>query len=159
MRRLSCPLSHAHIGYFERFNFIASSPAVSNFHHYAIRWDISSAQRSTFMANYMQTTRRRWLNAPAFGVTTISFGQQRLEYQSKARHHEADHYHQLRTVNDFQFGYSNNVIDIKTSSVSDKILASRSGFTYTELFPETSGSFPALNLNDGFGMLQHTAVF
>ena len=64
-----------------------------------------------------------------------------------------------RTVNDFQFGYSHNTIDIKTSTVSDQALASRAGFTYTELFPETNGSFLVLNLNDGFGQVQHTAPF
>lgn len=50
-----------------------------------------------------------------------------------------------RLVNDFQFGYSNNNLAYRTSASSDPNLSGRQGFTYTELFPETSGSFPSLN--------------
>ncbi len=64
-----------------------------------------------------------------------------------------------RLVNEFQFGYTENFINFRTSSVSDPVLASRSGFTYTELFPETSGSFPTVNGVDGFGTLNHQAPF
>jgi hypothetical protein len=64
-----------------------------------------------------------------------------------------------RLVNEFQFGYTSNFINFRTSSVSDPVLASRSGFTYTELFPQTSGSFPTVNGVDGFGGLQHQAPF
>jgi outer membrane receptor protein involved in Fe transport len=62
-------------------------------------------------------------------------------------------------VNEFQFGYTNNFIHFQTSKDSDPTLASRSGFTYTELFPQTSGSFPTVNGVDGFGTLQHQAPF
>jgi len=62
-------------------------------------------------------------------------------------------------VNEFQFGYTNNFIHFQTSAKSDPTLASRSGFTYTELFPQTSGSFPTVNGVDGFGTLQHQAPF
>ncbi len=62
-------------------------------------------------------------------------------------------------VNEFQFGYTNNYIHFQTSKSSDPVLASRSGFTYTELFPQTSGSFPTVNGVDGFGTLQHQAPF
>ena len=62
-------------------------------------------------------------------------------------------------VNEFQFGYTNNFIHFQTSEESDPTLASRSGFTYTELFPQTSGSFPAVNGVDGFGSLAHQAPF
>lgn len=64
-----------------------------------------------------------------------------------------------RVVNEVQFGYTNNFIHFQTSKSSDPTLASRSGFTYTELFPETSGSFPTVNGVDGFGTLQHQAPF
>src|SRR6266480_4182170 len=138
------------------FNFIASSPGVSNFNHYAIRWDHMIGAKATFMANYMQT------NTPLIGLNSSGFwGDDNFpsvssDWYTKAKlvTMKLTTIISSRTVNDFQFGYSNNVIDIKTSTVSDKTLASRSGFTYTELFPETSGSFPALNLQDGFGMLQ-----
>ena len=45
---------------------------------------------------------------------------------------------------------------------ADKTLSSRDGFTYTELFPETSGSFPSLNQGttlDGFAPLGQGAPF
>ncbi len=62
-------------------------------------------------------------------------------------------------VNEFQFGYTNNFIHFQTSKDSNPALASRAGFTYTELFPQTSGSFPTVNGVDGFGTLQHQAPF
>ena len=62
-------------------------------------------------------------------------------------------------VNEFQFGYTNNFIHFQTSKASDPILASRAGFTYTELFPQTSGSFPTVNGVDGFGSIVHQAPF
>jgi outer membrane receptor protein involved in Fe transport len=62
-------------------------------------------------------------------------------------------------VNEFQFGYTNNYIHFQTSAKSDPTLASRAGFTYTELFPQTSGSFPTVNGVDGFGSLSHQAPF
>jgi outer membrane receptor protein involved in Fe transport len=143
------------------FNFIASSPAVSNFNHYGIRWDHQFGAKATLMANYMQT------NTPLAGLNSSGFwGDDNFpsvnsDWNTKAKmaNIKLTTVISTRTVNDFQFGYSTNVIDIKTSTVSDPVLASRSGFTYTELFPETSGSFPALNLSDGFDMLQHTAPF
>jgi outer membrane receptor protein involved in Fe transport len=64
-----------------------------------------------------------------------------------------------RIVNDFAFGYTNNYIHFQTSKKSDPVLASRSGFTYTELFPQTSGSFPTVNGVDNFGTLSHQAPF
>jgi len=67
-----------------------------------------------------------------------------------------------RFLNDFQFGYSNNALSYVTAASADPMLSSRAGFTYTELFPETSGSFPSLNQNstlDGFAPLGHGAPF
>jgi outer membrane receptor protein involved in Fe transport len=67
-----------------------------------------------------------------------------------------------RLVNDFQFGYSNNSLSYVTAATADPTLSSRAGFTYTELFPETSGSFPSLNQGstlDGFAPLGHGAPF
>jgi len=153
------PLPNADIS--NGFNFIASSPGVSNFNHYAIRWDHVIGAKATFMANYMQTnTPLTALNSDGFWGDD-NFPSVSSDWYTKAKlvTMKLTTIISPRTVNDFQFGYSNNVIDIKTSSVSDKALASRSGFTYTELFPETSGSFPALNLQDGFDALSHNAPF
>jgi len=143
------------------YNFIASSPAISNFNHYGIRWDHQFGAKATLMANYMQTnTPLTALNSSGFwGDDNFPSVSSDWNTHAKIATIKLTTVLSSRTVNDFQFGYSNNVIDIKTSTVSDKVLASRSGFTYTELFPETSGSFPALNLDDGFDMLQHTAPF
>jgi outer membrane receptor protein involved in Fe transport len=67
-----------------------------------------------------------------------------------------------RLLNDFQFGYSSNALAYVTAASADPALSSRAGFTYTELFPETSGSFPSMNqgaLLDGFAPLGHGAPF
>jgi outer membrane receptor protein involved in Fe transport len=156
------PLPNADIS--NGFNFITSSPAVSNFNHYAIRWDHQFGAKATLMANYMQTnTPLTALNGNGpnnfWGDDNFPSVSSDWNTHAKIATIKLTTVISPRTVNDFQFGYSNNVIDIKTSTVSDPALASRAGFTYTELFPETSGSFPALNLNDGFDMLQHTAPF
>ena len=153
------PLPNADIA--NGFNFIASSPAVSNFNHYGIRWDHQFGAKATLMVNYMQTnTPLTALNSSGFWGDD-NFPSVSSDWNTKAKlaNIKLTTVISTRTVNDFQFGYSNNVIDIKTSTVSDPTLASRAGFSYTELFPETSGSFPALNLDDGFDMLQHTAPF
>jgi outer membrane receptor protein involved in Fe transport len=62
-------------------------------------------------------------------------------------------------VNDFQAGYSSNNLSYVTGQSSDPALASRAGFTYTELFPETTGSFPTLNPVEAFAGLGHGAPF
>jgi len=106
------------------FNFIASSPGVSNFNHYAIRWDHMIGAKATFMANYMQT------NTPLIGLNSSGFwGDDNFpsvssDWYTKAKlvTMKLTTIISSRTVNDFQFGYSNNVIDIKTSGVSDKTL-------------------------------------
>jgi outer membrane receptor protein involved in Fe transport len=64
-----------------------------------------------------------------------------------------------RLVNDVQFGYTNNKIHFQTGASSDPTLASRAGFDYTELFPQTSGSFPLVNGVDNFGSVFHQAPF
>jgi outer membrane receptor protein involved in Fe transport len=145
-------------------NFIASAPGVSNFNHFAVRWDHMIGEKATFMANYMQT------NTPLTALN--GSGPKNFWGDDNFPSVSSDWYTAAkivtlklttiissRTVNDFQFGYSHNTIDIKTSKSSDPVLASRAGFTYTELFPATSGSFPQLTLNDGFGLLSHQAPF
>jgi outer membrane receptor protein involved in Fe transport len=62
-------------------------------------------------------------------------------------------------LNDFQVGYSSNALAYVTGASSDPTLASRTGFTYTELFPETTGSFPTLNPVEVFNGLGHGAPF
>ena len=67
-------------------------------------------------------------------------------------------------VNDFEAGYSHNNITFVTGRTSDPTLASRAGFTYTELFPETSGSFPTVYSVEAFGsvsgfLIAHQAPF
>src|SRR5262249_50966974 len=115
------------------FNFIASSPAISNFNHYGIRWDHQFGAKATLMANYMQTnTPLTALNSSGFWGDD-NFPSVSSDWNTKAKITtiKLTYVISSRTVNDFQFGYSNNVIDIKTSTVSDPTLASRDGFTYT----------------------------
>jgi outer membrane receptor protein involved in Fe transport len=142
------------------FNFTFSSPLTTNSNHRSVRWDHVLGDKATLMVNYMQTaTKQLNLNNNNWGDDNFPSVSSDWYYTGALATVKLTYVISSRTVNDFQFGYSNNTINWGTSTVSDPALASRAGFTYTELFPQTSGSFPTASLNDGFGGLTHTAPF
>ncbi|MCC7342158.1 MAG: TonB-dependent receptor [Bryobacterales bacterium] len=64
-----------------------------------------------------------------------------------------------RMLNVAQFGYSARPCGLVDGKTSDPKLLSREGYTYTELFPETSGSWPRNRGFDGFDSLKHRSNY
>jgi hypothetical protein len=141
------------------FNFITSSPEGSSTNHVAFRWDHNIGEKATLMVNYMQSNNPSSNSNTGWGDDSFPSVSSDWFYGSKLGSIKLTYMISPRTVNDFQVGYSGNEISFVTSKASDPVLASRDGFTYTELFPETSGSFPTFWGVDNFGALVHTAPF
>ena len=142
------------------FNFIASenTGTIDNVQLY--RWDHNFTEKAMLMVRLMSEDQGlAGINNQLWGDD--SFPSVNSDWNFTAKNAVAKFTYLItpRMVNDFQFGFTNNFIHFQTGSSSDKTLASRAGFTYTELFPETSGSFPTLNGVDGFGSLAHQAPF
>jgi outer membrane receptor protein involved in Fe transport len=142
------------------FNYIVSSPTVTNVDQETYRWDHYIGQKATMMVRWMQMKQAlNGINNQLWGDD--SFPSVNSDWQwlgSNAALHMTYSFSPT-VVNDFEFGYSHNYISFVTGKSSNATLASRSGFTYTELFPETSGSFPSMWGVENFGAVTHTAPF
>ena len=142
------------------FNFIASenTGTIDNVELY--RWDHNFSEKATLMVRYMgEDQGLGGINSQLWGDDNFPSVNSDWAFTAKNAVAKFTYLISPRMVNDFQFGFTNNFIHFQTSKTSDPTLASRSGFTYTELFPETSGSFPTLNGVDGFGSVFHQAPF
>lgn len=64
-----------------------------------------------------------------------------------------------KLLNVVQFGYNARPFGLVDGKTSDPKLLSREGFTYTELFPETSGSWPRNRGFDGFDSIKHRSNY
>lgn len=142
------------------FNFIASenTGTIDNVQLY--RWDHNFSEKAALMVRLMgEDQGLAGINSQLWGDD--NFPSVNSDWQFTAKNAVAKFTYLItpRMVNDFQFGYTNNYIHFQTGKSSDATLASRAGFTYTELFPQTSGSFPGFNGVDGFGTVQHFAPF
>ncbi len=142
------------------FNFIASenTGTIDNVQLY--RWDHNFTEKAMLMVRVMgEDQGLGGINSQLWGDD--NFPSVNSDWQFTAKNTMAKFTYLItpRMVNDFQFGYTNNFIHFQTGKSSDPKLASRAGFTYTELFPQTSGSFPGFNGVDGFGTVQHFAPF
>lgn len=142
------------------FNFIASenTGTIDNVQLY--RWDHNFSEKATLMVRLMSEDQGLGgINSQLWGDDNFPSVNSDWGFTAKNAVVKFTYLITPRMVNDFQFGYTNNFIHFETGKSSDATLASRSGFTYTELFPQTSGSFPAFNGVDGFGTVQHLAPF
>jgi hypothetical protein len=142
------------------FNFFANEPTVTNVDQETYRWDHYISEKARVMVRYMRMSQSlNGINTQLWGDD--SFPSVNSDWKWLGRNAVLHITNMLspRLVNDFEFGYSHNHITFVTGQTSDKTLASRAGFTYTELFPQTSGSFPTLNAVESFGAVQHTAPF
>ena len=142
------------------FNFIASenTGTIDNVQLY--RWDHNFSEKAMLMVRFMNEDQGlAGINSQLWGDDNFPSVNSDWNFTAKNAVAKLTYLITPRMVNDFQFGFTNNFIHFQTGASSDPTLASRSGFTYTELFPETSGSFPALNGVDGFGNVAHQAPF
>jgi outer membrane receptor protein involved in Fe transport len=142
------------------FNFIASenTGTVDNVQLY--RWDHNFTEKAMLMVRVMSEDQGlAGINNQLWGDDNFPSVNSDWNFTAKNAVVKLTYLITPRMVNDFQFGYTNNFIHFQTGKSSDPTLASRSGFTYTELFPQTSGSFPGFNGVDGFGTVQHFAPF
>jgi len=142
------------------FNFIASenTGTIDNVQLY--RWDHNFSEKAMLMVRFMSEDQgQAGINGQHWGDDNFPSVNSDWNFTAKNAVAKLTYLITPRMVNDFQFGFTNNFIHFQTGASSDPTLASRSGFTYTELFPETSGSFPALNGVDGFGNVAHQAPF
>ena len=150
------------------FNWIASEPTVTSVNDATYRWDHYVGEKARVMLRYIGMTQA--LN----GINAInglwgddSFPSVNSDWKWVGRNAVLDITNTLspRLVNEFEAGYSHNNITFVTGRTSDPALASRAGFTYTELFPQTSGSFPTVNSVEAFGsvsgsvLIAHQAPF
>ncbi len=151
------PLPNAN---FNGFNFIASEPRNTVDDVQLYRWDHNFSEKAMLMVRTMEEKQDLGnINNQLWGDDNFPSVSSDWTFQAWNTVAKLTYLITPHMVNDFQVGYTQNFIHFQTSSVSDPTLASRAGFTYTELFPETSGSFPTVNGSDGFGTLQHQAPF
>ena len=141
------------------FNFITSSPEKSDQNNMSVRWDHNIGEKAVLMVNYMRLNSPTNNSNTGWGDDSFPSVSSDWFYGSKLGSIKLTYMISPRTVNDFQVGYSGNTISFVTSKASDPVLASRDGFTYTELFPETSGSFPSMWGVENFSAVVHTAPF
>ena len=142
------------------FNFIANEPLVTTVDDENIRWDHYIGQKARVMANFMRMSQGlNNINAQLWGDDNFPSVSSDWKWVGRLATLHLNYTINPHIVNDFRFGYSHNHISFDTSTTSDSTLASRSGFTYTELFPATSGSFPTMWGVENFGAIVHTAPF
>ena len=142
------------------FNFIASENmgTIDNVQLY--RWDHNFSEKAMLMVRLMSEDQGlAGINNQFWGDDNFPSVNSDWNFTAKNAVVKFTYLITPRMVNDFQFGYTNNFIHFQTGKSSDPTLASRSAFTYSELFPQTSGSFPAFGGVDGFGQVQHLAPF
>jgi outer membrane receptor protein involved in Fe transport len=164
MNRMLLPNTAASNG----FNFITSAPQGTFDHQNLIRWDHYFGSNTILTMRYVDI------------VQTLTNINDQLFGLGDAFPNVSQDWHWLgtnvitkltttispRLVNDFQFGYSNNNLRYGTSASSDPALSGRQGFNYSELFPETTGSFPSLtsieqftDVSQGTALVQNTQPF
>jgi outer membrane receptor protein involved in Fe transport len=159
------PLPNAPIS--NGFNFLVSAPQGTFDHQNLVRWDHYFGSKHVLTMRFVDTVQTLTnINDQLFGLgdgfPSVS---QDWHWLGTNVILKLTSTLSSRLINDFQFGYSNNNLRYATSASSDPVLASRSGFTFQQLFPETTGSFPTLNPVEQFSdssnavLLQNTEPF
>jgi outer membrane receptor protein involved in Fe transport len=142
------------------YNFVASLPKNTVDDVQLYRWDHNISDKAMFMVRVMKEDQNLGnINNQLWADDNFPSVSSDWNFSALNTIAKLTNIITPRVVNEFQFGYTQNFIHFQTSAQSDPTLASRSGFTYTELFPQTSGSFPTINGVDNFGSLVHQAPF
>jgi hypothetical protein len=139
-------------------NLTASQPAVTKWREELSRWDHYFNDKTNMMLNWIHDTweqdnTRLWGDAPHPTIAS-DWSQPSNVATLRVTRTWND-----RTVSNFQFSYSDNEIRWVSAKSCPPSLCSRQGFTYTEIFPETTGQFPRLGLGDGFTGLYHLTPY
>jgi hypothetical protein len=142
------------------FNYIANEPTVTNVDQETYRWDHYVSEKARVMVRYMRMSQSlNDINEQLWGDDNFPSVNSDWKWVGRNAVLHVTNTLSPRLVNEFEFGYSHNHISFVTGQSSDKTLASRAGFTYTELFPETNNSFPTMWGVENFGAVLHTAPF
>ncbi len=142
------------------FNWIASQNKGTQDRQDMVRWDHNFGEKALLMIRYLgEDQGLDGINSQLWGDDNFPSVNSDWTFGAHNSVIKLTSTLSPRLVNDFQFGYTNNRIVFATGKSSDPTLASRAGFTYTELFPQTSGSFPTMGGVESFGSIQHTAPF
>ncbi|MGI8958485.1 MAG: carboxypeptidase regulatory-like domain-containing protein [Bryobacteraceae bacterium] len=151
------PLPNAN---FNGFNFIASENKGTVDDVQLYRWDHNFSEKAMLMVRTMEEKQNLGnINGQLWGDDNFPSVSSDWTFQAWNTVAKLTYLITPHLINDFQVGYTQNFIHFQTSKSSDPTLASRAGFTYTELFPQTSGSFPSVDAVDGFGSIFHQAPF
>jgi hypothetical protein len=136
-------------------NFTGSRPAGTHWREDSSRWDHYFSDRTNMMANWIHDTWAMhdvalWGDAPNPAIASD------WSQPSNIATARLTHIWSNRALSNIQFSYSDNDINWVSSTSCPASLCSRQGFTYTEIYPQTSGQFPTLEgTGEGFTALQH----
>lgn len=142
------------------FNWIASNDLTTKDTQAMVRWDHNFGEKATLMVRYLQGVQSLDnINGQFWGDD--AFPSVNSDWSNKGRNAVITLTNTLtpRLLNEFQFGHTYRDIIFVTGKSSDPKLASRDGFTYTEWFPETSGTFPRIRDVESIYGLQHQAPY
>jgi hypothetical protein len=125
------------------FNFISSSNTGTIDNVQLYRWDHNFSEKATLMVRLMSEDQGlAGINSQLWGDDNFPSVNSDWGFTAKNAVAKFTYLITPRMVNEFQFGYTNNYIHFQTGKSSDATLASRAGFTYTELFRRAAALSP-----------------
>jgi len=123
------------------------------------RWDHNFTDNSRLMFRYVQEDQGAVNYQPGWTGGQFPSVNSDLFFASKNLVANLTHILSPRLLNVAQFGYNARPFGLVDGKTSDPKLLSREGFTYTGLFPETSGSWPRHRGFDGFDSIKHRSNY
>lgn len=141
------------------FNWI-DSPNNYLVHNQAMgRWDHNFGDKTRLSFRYIQEDQSATNYQDGWGDDAFPSVNSDLFYGGKNLVTNVTTILTPRMLNVAQFGYNGRPFGLVDGKTSDPKLLSRDGFTYTELFPETSGSWPRNRGFDGFDRIKHQSNY
>ncbi len=123
------------------------------------RWDHNFTDNTRLMFRYVQEDQAATNYQGAWTDDQFPSVNSDLYFASKNLVANLTNILSPRLLNVAQFGYNARPFGLVDGKTSDPKLLSRDGYTYTELFPETSGSWPRNRGFDGFDSLKHRSNY
>lgn len=140
------------------FNWILSDPQTKNDHQEIIRWDHNISEKASLMVRYIRES-QTFEKFIGWGDDAFPSVNSDLNYHGRNIVISLTNTLTPRLVNEFQVGYNSRPFSIADGKTTDARLTSREGFTYTELFPQTSGSFPRNRSVEDFDTVRHQSNY